>query len=202
MNSPTDAARHDTRRRILDIAEQLLLTRGFNGFSYQQISGELGVRNAAIHYHFPHKTDLGVALIERYRRRLQRYIDAGGDQASDVGRELDRYFALAESYFFHDRQVCPSGMLSTEYETLPPPMREQSAAFVAEMRDWSVAIAAAGRAAGVFAFAGEPRDMGMLMVAALQGGLQLARIDAGWLSAVRRQITLLLGVTRQQDRME
>lgn len=202
MNSQTDAARHDTRRRILDIAEQLLLTRGFNGFSYQQISGELGVRNAAIHYHFPHKTDLGVALIERYRRRLKRYIDSGRAAPADVGRELERYFALAESYFRHDRQVCPSGMLSTEYETLPQPMREQSAAFVAEMRDWSVAIAGAGRAAGLFSFAGDPRDMGMLMVAALQGGLQLARIDAGWLEAVRRQITLLLGAGGPQDQRE
>jgi TetR/AcrR family transcriptional repressor of nem operon len=34
------------------------------------------VRNAAIHYHYPKKTDLGVALIQRYRRRFQRFVEA------------------------------------------------------------------------------------------------------------------------------
>ncbi|XLM19461.1 TetR/AcrR family transcriptional regulator, partial [Chromobacterium piscinae] len=77
MHNGSDS-KTDTRKRILDLAEELLLTRGFNGFSYQHISSELGVRNAAIHYHFPKKNDLGVALIQRYRRRFQRFIEQQG----------------------------------------------------------------------------------------------------------------------------
>jgi TetR/AcrR family transcriptional repressor of nem operon len=51
-----DDDRQDTKKRILDMAEDLLLTRGFNAFSYQHISSELGMKNAAIHYHYPKKT--------------------------------------------------------------------------------------------------------------------------------------------------
>lgn len=43
----------DTRVRILDLAENLLLERGFNAFSYQHITRELDVKPAAIHHHYP-----------------------------------------------------------------------------------------------------------------------------------------------------
>jgi TetR/AcrR family transcriptional repressor of nem operon len=184
--------RLDTRKRILDIAEELLLTRGFNAFSYQLISSALGVRNAAIHYHFPHKTDLGVALIERYRRRLGRFIDAQAGLAPRA--QLERYFELALSYYQQDQQVCPSGMLTTEFHTLPEAMREQAAAFIEDMRSWSVALARHGRDVGEFHYPGSPEEMGAVMFSALQGGLQLARVDASWLDTVKQQLCRLLGV--------
>ena len=53
-----------TRDQIIDKAFQLMLQRGLNGFSYRDISGPLGVKNAAIHYHFPNKMDLIKALID------------------------------------------------------------------------------------------------------------------------------------------
>ena len=43
----------DTREQIIDRASELMMQRGFNGFSYSDISAPLGVKNAAIHYHFP-----------------------------------------------------------------------------------------------------------------------------------------------------
>ncbi|TDR71657.1 TetR/AcrR family transcriptional regulator [Paludibacterium purpuratum] len=185
-------AKSDTRKRILDIAEELLLTRGFNAFSYQLVSSELGVRNAAIHYHFPHKTDLGVALIERYRRRLRRFIEAQATLPPDG--QLERYFELAQSYFLQDKQVCPSGMLCTEFHTLPDAMRDQAAAFIGEMRNWSIELAERGRDGGIFHYPGTAEEMGVLMFSALQGGLQLARVDDTWLDTVKRQIKRLLGV--------
>jgi TetR/AcrR family transcriptional repressor of nem operon len=194
MKSATDP-RLDTRKRILDIAEALLLTRGFNGFSYQAVSRELGVRNAAIHYHFPHKTDLGVALIQRYRRRFRRFVDA--QAGLDAVARLENYFELSASYYRNDRQVCPSGILSTEYHTLPPEMQAEAAAFIEEMRAWSVAIARLGQESGAFCFVGRPEAMGALMFSALQGGLQLARVDAELLETLKTQLTTLLGLSRR-----
>ena len=40
-----------TATRILDIAEGLVQTRGFNGFSYADVAGELRVTAACLHYH-------------------------------------------------------------------------------------------------------------------------------------------------------
>lgn len=60
--------RADTSQRILDTAERLVQTRGFNGFSYADIATTLGVTKASLHYHFPAKAELGQRLIERYKK--------------------------------------------------------------------------------------------------------------------------------------
>jgi TetR/AcrR family transcriptional repressor of nem operon len=192
MKPETDA-RTDTRKKILDLAEVLMLSRGFNAFSYQHISGELGVRNAAIHYHFPKKTDLGVALIERYRRRFARYVAAQAELSPPV--QLDRYFSLADTYY-NKQQICPSGILSAELHTLPPEMRQSTASFVEEMRTWAVDIVRRGQAAGAMHYVGTPEGMGTIVFAAMQGSLQLARLDSTALDEVKQQIRLLLGMAQ------
>jgi AcrR family transcriptional regulator len=58
----------DTAQRILDIATQLVQTRGFNGFSYADVAAQLQVTKASLHYHFASKAELGRRLIERYDR--------------------------------------------------------------------------------------------------------------------------------------
>src|SRR5579862_1588267 len=55
-----------TRDRILDIAQRLIQSRGYNAFSFDDLAEELDIRTASIHYHFPTKADLGIALLRRY----------------------------------------------------------------------------------------------------------------------------------------
>src|SRR5271167_2757692 len=52
-----------TAARALDVAERLVQVRGFNAFSYADVSRELGLSTAALHYHFAGKAELGEALI-------------------------------------------------------------------------------------------------------------------------------------------
>src|SRR4051794_36242328 len=54
---------------ILDVAQELLQTRGYNAISYQDIADRIGIRKASIHHHFPNKSDLAQALVRRYRQR-------------------------------------------------------------------------------------------------------------------------------------
>lgn len=192
MSNGSDS-KNDTRKRILDLAEELLLTRGFNGFSYQHISSALGVRNAAIHYHFPKKSDLGVALIQRYRRRFLRFTEQQVDW--DAPRRLESYFGLSDQYYQQHKQICPSGILSTEFQTLPEDMRQEASAFIDEMRQWAVAIVRLGRDVGLMRYAGTPEAVGMMLFSALQGGLQLARIDDGALPLLKQQVRVTLGLS-------
>ena len=64
------APRSETAEKILDLAEMLIQTRGYSAFSYKDISDVLGIRKAGIHYHFEFKTDLGVAVVDRYAERF------------------------------------------------------------------------------------------------------------------------------------
>ena len=88
----------DTATRILDIAERLVQTRGFNGFSYADIAGDLGITKAALHYHFAGKAELGGALIERYTTRFGERlaeIDASGaDAPAKLAEYADIYASV------------------------------------------------------------------------------------------------------------
>ena len=66
----------DTASRILDVAERLVQTRGFNGFSYADIAAELKISKPSLHYHFPSKAALGEALIGRYAARFTEALQA------------------------------------------------------------------------------------------------------------------------------
>ena len=57
----------DTRERILDAAERLFMSHGYEGTSMRQITGEASVNLAAVNYHFGSKESL---MQEVFRRRL------------------------------------------------------------------------------------------------------------------------------------
>src|SRR5260221_12869962 len=101
-------ARPDTSQRILDIAERLVQTRGYNGFSCADIAEAMRITKASLHYHFPAKADLGARLIERYQRNflaaLER-IDAEGKDARD---KLRRYAALYGEALRGNRMCLPA----------------------------------------------------------------------------------------------
>src|SRR2546423_15142856 len=80
-----------TSERILDIAERLLQTRGFNNFSYADIATELGITTASLHYHFPGKAELGQALITRYAKRFP-------DALSQIDRNLPDAYTKLEAH--------------------------------------------------------------------------------------------------------
>src|ERR1700723_2046302 len=96
--SPTDAA-----TAILDAAERLAQTRGYNGFSYADIATQLGVTKASLHYHFPSKAELGRALIERYRGVFAAALDAIDQQTTDPHEKLKQYVGLYNSVLSNQR---------------------------------------------------------------------------------------------------
>jgi TetR/AcrR family transcriptional repressor of nem operon len=184
---------NETARRILDIAEVLWLERGFNGFSYQHLAEPLGVRNAAIHYHYPSKTDLGVALVARFRRRFARSTAHWQSTTTDPWRKLEGYIDLLTFNYADAERLCPTGVLAVDWATLPEPMREESRLFMRELYDWCASVLREGLTSGHFRFAGSAEDKAALLLATLQGGLQLARFEPSWLDAIKKQVRLDLG---------
>ncbi|MFL5019319.1 MAG: TetR/AcrR family transcriptional regulator, partial [Rhizobium sp.] len=68
-----------TSDEILASARALIMTGGYNGFSYADIAAVVGIRKASIHHHFPSKTDLVRTLVVRYREDAEAGI-AGLEQ--------------------------------------------------------------------------------------------------------------------------
>jgi TetR/AcrR family transcriptional repressor of nem operon len=168
------AASADTSRRILDVAERLVQTRGFNGFSYADIAEALEVTKASLHYHFPTKGDLGKRLIERYEESFLaalKGIDSAGAGARD---KLKRYIRIYADVL-RDNRMCLCGMLASDYATLPKPMKEEVKHFFDENEQWLAAVLDAGRKAGNLEFKGSALELARAMVGSLEGAMMLAR---------------------------
>jgi TetR/AcrR family transcriptional repressor of nem operon len=164
----------DTSQRILDVAERLVQTRGFNGFSYADIAEALDVTKASLHYHFPTKGDLGKRLIERYEESFLaalKGIDSAGAGARD---KLKRYIRIYADVL-RDNRMCLCGMLASDYATLPKPMKEEVKHFFDENEQWLGAVLDAGRKAGNLEFKGSALELARAMVGSLEGAMMLAR---------------------------
>jgi TetR/AcrR family transcriptional repressor of nem operon len=166
----------DTREQIMDRAADLLMSRGFNGFSYSDISSHLGVKNAAVHYHFPAKTDLALALIDEYRKVLRRgtaeFMAYGGSALA----QLEGFFAFTAQQCQLGRCICPFGAFSIDYGELPVELQKATRSFMEESMRWLTKVMEVGRQSGEFSFDGDARARALVVMATLQGARQLARI--------------------------
>ena len=168
------AAPADTSQRILDVAERLVQTRGFNGFSYADIAEALDVTKASLHYHFPSKADLGKRLIERYEETflaLLKAIDATGA----APREKLKRYARIYAEVLRDNRMCLCGMLASDYATLPKPMKEEVRHFFDENEHWLAAVLEQGRKSGGLEFKGSALELARVIVGSLEGAMMLAR---------------------------
>jgi len=165
----------NTQRAILDLAESFLQDKGFNGFSYAHIAAELNVKNAAIHYHFPTKEALACAVIQRYRDRFQLWINNARIKNLSSQEKLDWFFSIYTNTRADNGKVCLAGSLETEFNSLPASLRQQTEALTRELLAWLQSTLIEGREAGVFHFRGDPAGKAALILASLQGALQMAR---------------------------
>ena len=166
---PTPAA-----TAILDVAERLAQTRGYNGFSYADIAAELGVTKASLHYHFPSKAELGRALIVRYHGLFGAALDSIDGQTKSPQEKLKRYVGLYDSVLSNER-MCLCGMLAAEYATLPGPMQEGLTAFFDANERWLTAVLEDGVRAGTFAFREAAKERARVLLGALEGAMLVAR---------------------------
>jgi TetR/AcrR family transcriptional regulator, transcriptional repressor for nem operon len=187
----------NTREQIISSALKLLLQRGMNGFSYRDISKPLGVKNAAIHYHFPSKADLVKALIEENHRLLKKstaeFMAYGGPAAP----QLEGLFRYTRSQMEGGRPVCMVGALSVDFEELTEENKRSLDRFMKDTVDWLARVLETGRGQGEFDFRGEAQSKAVSILAMIQGARQLARIHGmKMLECTFSQIRTDLGVAK------
>jgi TetR/AcrR family transcriptional repressor of nem operon len=163
-----------TAQRILDVAEELVQSRGYNGFSYADIAGELGVTKASLHYHFASKAELGEALIECYSERFLESLERIASTTLGADSKLEAYANLYAEVLQGDR-MCLCGMLAAEYQTLPERMHDSVIRFFDQNLTWLAGVLAEGQSDGELSFAGSPADAAQTVLSALQGAMLVAR---------------------------
>jgi TetR/AcrR family transcriptional repressor of nem operon len=174
VRSRSRGAGRETPGRILDVAEHLVQTRGFNGMSYADIAEELGVTKASLHYHFPTKAKLGARLIERYDESFMRALVSIDAIETDPGRCLQAYVRIYEEVLRKNR-MCLVGMLAAEQGTLPRAMTVRIGAFFDANETWLAAVLGRGRNGGTLSFEGPANAKARMLMGSLVGAMLLAR---------------------------
>lgn len=124
----------DTRTQVLESAERGMRARGYHAVSFRDIADELGIKSASIHYHFRHKEDLGIAMVERYAKRVYDFV---GEAGVLKWPEAVARFGGVYKHALHDEQLqCLCGMLAAESGGLPDPVAAKVADFFKANLDW------------------------------------------------------------------
>ena len=161
---------------ILASARNLIMSGGYNGFSYADISEVVGIRKASIHHHFPSKVDLVQTLVRRYR----------DDAATGMGElernvpeppELLRTYAGFWARCIEDasRPMCVCAMLASELPALPPEVAVEVRAYFQFLSGWLTGVIERGAEQGTLTIAAAPRVEAEAFMATVHGAMLSAR---------------------------
>jgi TetR/AcrR family transcriptional repressor of nem operon len=185
----------NTREQIIDKAFQLMLQRGLNGFSYRDISEPLGVKNAAIHYHFPNKMDLIKALIDENHLVLRRSTSEFMAYGGPAKPQLEGLFAFTMNQCECGRPICMVGALAIDYDDLTDEIKNANNRFMKDSVNWLTRVMEIGRDQEEFHFDGEAMSKAVSILAMIQGARQMARVHGlDYLERIFDQIRTDLGI--------
>lgn len=164
---------NDTRSEIINLANELIKSVGYNAFSYADISKKLNIKNAAIHYYFPAKADLGLEVIKRNLLAFLERIDAWKEL--DYKDQYKNYITMHDGFIQHN-WTCIVGSLSPSFDTLPENMQRELQKLVNTILDWLTELLTKGKEDNVFSFPETPRTKAYMVHSALLSALLMNKV--------------------------
>ncbi|WP_429807994.1 TetR/AcrR family transcriptional regulator [Ensifer sp. B1-9] len=167
----------ETYEKILDVAERLMVSRGYNAFSYADIAPEVGVGKATIHHHFPTKAELAAAVLARYRKNNRRHVEGLLAAVADPVARLDAYIGFWEDCIRRqDMPFCIGALLASEIPSLPETVVQQVRGHFADLAGWLRAVIEDGVAKGLLRAEHGSAVAADSLIASVHGAMLAARV--------------------------
>ena len=165
-----------TRARIVDAAAELIFQQGVARTTVEEVRDGADVSSSQLYHYFDDKPALVRAVIERQADRM-----IGTQERFDLS-SLDGLREWRDFVVDHARNTgghggCPLGSIGSELAETEP---EARALVAASFKRWEASIMAGllrMHALGRLAPEADPRQLALATLAALQGGLLLAKIQ-------------------------
>lgn len=165
-----------TRDRIIAAAQELLQTRSFTGFSFDDLAKRVGIRKPSLYHYFKSKDELGVEVLTRVTERLEAVSRAAGTRSG--AEQLQAYLDTMGEVLGAGEKLCPGGSFTASWGVLPNSIRASVKRMGAVHFAWISRALEQGRADG--SLKGGDRSIESVarwIFATVQGGLMLARIS-------------------------
>ncbi|MBT2299425.1 TetR/AcrR family transcriptional regulator [Variovorax paradoxus] len=110
-----------TRAQILRVARELIQTRSYLGFSFQDVANAIGIRKPSLYHHFPTKEALGIEVL---REAMQAFKDWTVAKERSPQAALDAYFRMYRNGLHAGEGVCPAGALAPGWDCINEELRQ------------------------------------------------------------------------------
>ncbi len=165
----------NTAERIMDVAQEMVQTRGYHAFSYRDISERIGIKTASIHYYYPSKPDLAKALLSRIREMFEGALEGIDAEGGNVKTRLRKFTGIFLDTYGDDGRLCPFCMIATAQKTIPEDVQDEVRAFWLKGEEWVQNLLEEGQKSGDLEVAESVQLMSRMMVSSLEGAMVLAK---------------------------
>ncbi len=167
-----------TRDRILKRTREILITRGFYNTSINDIVAVAGVKKGNLYYHFSSKEDLGIAVLQDAKEDFFKFLEVAfsGDNPLDCLRNfLDAI--LNEQRKKNFVGGCLFGNTALEMSDNNPEFAEIINGIFGRWAGIIEGYLNEAMARGDLLTAFNPDQLSELMIAAIEGGIMMARVS-------------------------
>jgi TetR/AcrR family transcriptional repressor of nem operon len=163
----------NTRDKIILSGDNLIRKRGYNAFSFSDISKELNIKNASIHYHFPTKTALVLAIIQKHLILLEKFKENVSER--DSVQKIIKFLSVY-SITKSEGRISILGSLSNDYFTFTAEVQTELKILTNNTLNWLIDTLKEGRQQGFFHYDMEDRKKALVIITNILGAEQLSRV--------------------------
>ncbi|ASQ45936.1 Bacterial regulatory proteins, tetR family [Legionella clemsonensis] len=180
------------QEKILTTAESLIQKMGYNAFSYKDIAQVVGIKTSSIHYYYPAKEDLAVAVLDWQLYRLSFFLNELKLHSSlSLQQKLLSLVDKLMSLTLHDEmKMCLGGMLASDVISLTEKVRVKVRIFFNVLGDWIKEAISEGHSDKKERDILQPEELSRNILVQLEGGLLMSRLfeDISYVETVKHYI--------------
>lgn len=165
----------NTAEKIMDVAQEMVQTRGYHAFSYRDISERIGIKTASIHYYYPAKSDLAKAMLERIRGMFEGGLEGIDANAGNAEDKLRMFAGIFLETYGEDGRLCPFCMMATTQGTIPDSVQDEVRAFWSRGEQWVENTLIEGQKSGELQLPDSAQLIARMMVSSLEGAMVVAK---------------------------
>jgi TetR/AcrR family transcriptional regulator, transcriptional repressor for nem operon len=158
-----------TKLELLHEASRMLLAKGLNGFSLQELANGLNIKKASLYHHYPSKMALALELYRFYQESFLRWVDKYRSLPPE--KQILKYAEKLTTWICEKQRVCPVGALSLEWHLVEPELQLEIKKLHELQKSWLSTLL------GAMDLRIPKNEAVMGTMALIQGSIQLARIN-------------------------
>jgi len=164
----------ERQSEILMLAGEMIQTKGYDSFSYNDLSLRLGIRKASIHHHFPKKQELGLAYL-KYRFELAKDIENQlRNSKMNSLQKLQAFLDLGVKPI-EEKKICPVSSFQADRWNINEEMKGVLTKIEETEMSMLTSILEDGRSSEELFFVGEAKDQASLILSSMKGAILYAQ---------------------------